>query len=55
MTGNMEMLMRMRKAKIQKEANVQTAEDIGKKQNWVILMWNLRCMAVLIGIVRLLR
>ena len=31
MTGNLEMLMRMRKAKIQKEANVQTAEDIGKK------------------------
>ena len=31
MTGNLEMLMKMREAKIQKEANVQTAEDIGKK------------------------
>lgn len=31
MTGNLEMLMKMRNAKIMKEANVQTAEDIAKK------------------------
>ena len=31
MTGNLEMLMNMRNAKIMKEANVQTAEDIAKK------------------------
>lgn len=33
MTGNLEMLMKMRNAKIMKEANVQTAEDIAKKRN----------------------
>ena len=31
MTGNLEMLMNMRNAKVMKEANVQTAEDIAKK------------------------
>lgn len=31
MTGNLEILMQLRNAKVQKDANIQAAEDIGKK------------------------